>query len=126
MTPRLRLSADEVAEAAEIHKHFRGTCQQPAADLLHRHSADQVDRHPQAMSKGQLALRAGAAPGVTVPVTDDGVAAPLDEIQIISDDLAYRLLKAWQVVRLPATELTHFGFRQVLLLVFRGIVNFMA
>ena len=49
------------------------------------------------MRKGQLALRAGAASGVLVPVADNRITVVLNEIKIIGDDLLDRLAEAAKV-----------------------------
>src|SRR6266481_188962 len=104
-------------------KHFRGAAQQPAAHLLHRHGADQIDRNAQPVREGQLALRARAASGVLVPVADNRIALMLDQVKIKCNDLAYGLLEARQVALLPRTKLAHLGLREVLLFIQRRIVK---
>ena len=68
-------------------------------------AANHVYRHTHSVSKGQLALRAGAASGVLVPITDQRVATMLNEIEIIGNDLADGLLKAIEIARLPLSEI---------------------
>ena len=58
------------------------------------------------MRKGQLALSAGAASGVLVPVTDDRVTLVLDEIKVVGDDLLDRLAEAAEVAGFPGAKLT--------------------
>ena len=56
------------------------------------------------MRKRQLALRAGAASGVLVPVTDHGVTAVLDQIKIVGNNFLDRLAKALKVCSLSMCE----------------------
>src|SRR5579859_1850212 len=106
-------------------KDLRGAGQQPAAHLLHRHTADQVHRNANPVREGQLALRAGAAPGVLIPITDNRVSPVLDQIEVPGDDLPHRPAKTLEIGMLPRAKLAHLGFRQVLELVFGGIIDLM-
>ena len=78
------------------------------------------------MRKGKLALSACATACVIVPIADNRVAFTLDEIEIVGDDLADRLLKARQVGLLPGAKLPHLSFGEVLHLVLSRIVNVVA
>ncbi len=77
------------------------------------------------MREGQLALRAGAASGILVPVTDQRVATMFDEIEIIGNDLADGLLKAMKIAGFPWAKFAHFSFREIFHLVERGIIHLM-
>ena len=57
------------------------------------------------MREGQLALRAGAASGVLVPVADNRVTAVLDQIKVIGNDLLDCLAEAAEVALLPCAKL---------------------
>src|SRR5947209_7971420 len=70
----------ESVKIIEAYKDFSGAAQQPAADLLYWHDADQVHGNPQAMREGQFALRSRAASRVLVPITDNRIAAVLDQV----------------------------------------------
>src|SRR5258708_596669 len=110
----------------KTRKNFRGAAQQPAADVLNRHPANQINGNAYAMREGQLALRAGAASGVLVPIADDGVAVVLDQIKIVGNDLLDRPAKAPKIALLPGAKLAGLNFSQVFHLVFGRIVNLMA
>jgi len=64
-----------------------------------------VDRDAAAEGGGELAVRPAAAPAVPVPVTDDVSDAPLEDIQVVMDDLADHLAEPGRVVGLPAPEI---------------------
>src|SRR5262249_40154534 len=87
-------ATDKAAEGVKIAEDLAGAPQEPAADLFHRHATNHVDRNPQAMGQSQFALRSRAPAGIPVPVTYNGIATMLDQIQIVRDDLAHRLLKS--------------------------------
>ena len=103
--PGGQLAVHEIVEFFRARKHFRRTAQKPSTDLLYRHGTNHVYGHAQAVSEGELALRAGAASGVLVPITDQRVATMLNEIEIISNDLADGLLKAIEIARFSIGEI---------------------
>jgi hypothetical protein len=122
----LQLAVYKFIEFFKACKHFRGAAQQPAADVLHRYRANQINGNTHAVSEGQFTLRAGAASGVLVPIADNRVTAMLDQIKIVGDDFSDRLLKAVEVAYLPGAKLAGFNGGQVFHLVVGGIVNLMS
>src|SRR6185312_5499423 len=75
------------------------------------------------MRECQLALRSRTASRVLIPVADNRIAVVLNQVQIIRNDLAHCLLEPAQVRLLPRSEFAHFRIGQVLLLIFRGIID---
>src|SRR4051812_19230486 len=78
------------------------------------------------MRQRQFALCSRASSSRFVEVADHVIRLLLDPVQIPSDDLADRLLKARQVRGLPLPEDLHFVLIQILLLIERRIINIMA
>ena len=58
------------------------------------------------MREGQLALRAGAASGVLVPVADNRVTLVLDQIKIVGNDFLDRPAEAAKIALLPGAKLS--------------------
>src|SRR6266404_9422316 len=100
--------AGKFPEFFKRRKHLSGTTQQPAADIVDWHPADQVHRESQTMSKSQFALCAGAASGVLVPVTDNGVTLVFDQIKVIGNNFFDGLAEAPQVSGFPCAKLAGF------------------
>ena len=115
--------AHEGAKLFKVREYFCCASQKPAADFFDGHDANQINRYAQPMRKRQFPLGARAFPGMPVPITDNGIAVVLNQVQIISDDFAHRLLKSGQISLLPRPEFTHLSVVQVLLFVLCGIVN---
>ena len=107
----------------EIGEHLSGASQEPAADLVGWHSADQVNGNSQMVRERELTLRACAPSSMAVPVADNRIALMPDEIKIVSNDLADGLLESRQVGLFPGAELSHLGFTQVLHLVLGRIID---
>src|SRR5579884_2314030 len=107
-------------------KYLCGAAQQPSTYLLHWDAADQIHRNAMAMRKSQFALRARAASGILVPVAENGITAMLDQVQVISNDLAHGLLEARKVGSFPCSKFAGFCFSQFFPLIFRRIIEFVA
>src|SRR2546421_11756736 len=107
----------------EIGEHLSGASQEPAADLVGWHSADQVNGNAEMVRERELTLGACAPSCMAIPVADNRIALMPDEIKIISNDLADGLLEARQIGFFPGAELPHLDFRQVLHLVLSRIVD---
>src|SRR6185369_16228577 len=121
-----QLAVHKFVKFLKVRKNFRGTAQQPSADVLYRHPANQINGNSHAMREGQLALRPSATPSVLVPVADNRVTLVLDQIKIVGNDFLDCLAKAAEIALLPRAELSGLDCGQVLHLVFSGIINLMS
>src|SRR5579862_1181163 len=107
-------------------EHCVGATKHPAADLFGRQRSDEIHGNALSMGHRELRSRAAALSASRVPVANKVVGAVFDQVEIESNNFPDGATEPIEVNRFPLAKVCGFFVGEILLLVFRRIVDAMA